>query len=265
MSSGARLLAALVVLVAGCSVPVAADLEESDANRVVVALEGSAIGANKQHDPANEGRWQVTVARADTSTAVRVMQSEGLPPPESPGVLEALGDPSLVPSRASEHAKLVAGTAGELEQSLRGVDGVLSARVHLAVPVRDAWSRSSDPGNGPTAAVLLRHRGAKSPLSADAVRRLVAGAVPGLSADRVDVVATPVAPPSTDSPALSHFGPLAVARSSLTPLRVLVGVAAGMNLLLIAVVLVLWARMRRFQSAVGAGRSAAATVRQDGR
>jgi type III secretion protein J len=192
------------------------------------------------------------------------MQSEGLPPPESPGVLEALGKPGLVPSRTSEHAKLIAGTAGELERSLRAVDGVLSARVHLAVPVRDAWSPTGGGGESPTAAVLLRHRGAQSPLSTDAIRRLVAGAVPGLSAERVSVVATPVASAVTDPPALSHFGPLAVTRSSLMPLRVLVGVAAGLNLLLVVVVLVLWSRMRRLHSTVGGARSAAATAGQDG-
>ncbi len=264
MSSGRVLLAVLLALVAGCSVPVAADLAENDANQIVVALETNGIGAQKQNDPANDGRWQITVARADTSTAVRVMQSEGLPPPDSPGVLEALGERSLVPSRASEHAKLIAGTAGELERSLRAVDGVLSARVHLAVPVRDAWDPLRDGSVGPTAAVLLRYRGNQAPLSTDAVRRLVAGAVPGLSADRVSVVATPVAPPATDSPALSHFGPLSVTRSSLTPLRVLVGVAAGLNLLLIVVVLILWARMRRFHSTVAGARSAVAAAGQDG-
>jgi type III secretion protein J len=265
MSPSRCLLAVLLAFIAGCSVPVAADLQENDANRIIVALEAGGIGAQKQNDPANDGRWQVMVARADTSTAVRVMQSEGLPPPESPGVLEALGEPSLVPSRTSERAKLIAGTAGELERSLRAVDGVLSARVHLAVPVRDAWSQQpASKGEGPTAAVLLRYRGAQAPLSADDVRRLVAGAVPGLSPDRVSVVATTAAPPPPDSPALSHFGPLAVTRSSLTPLRVLVGVAAGLNLLLIVVVLLLWIRMRRNHAAVGGVRSATAAAGQDG-
>ena len=49
-------------------------------------------------------------------------------------MLDAVGKGSLVPSEAAEHAQLVAAIAGELERSLEGIDGVLTARVHLNVP-----------------------------------------------------------------------------------------------------------------------------------
>lgn len=253
-----RIAALLAVLAtAGCSVPIASDLEESTANRVVVALESNGVAAQKEGDPEHEGRWLVSVARDDASAAVTVLSQENLPPPASPTVLGALGEGSLVPSRTAEHAKLVAGTAGELERSLRAIEGVLSARVHLAVPVRTALSgETKDPE--PTASVLISHRGANPPLAIPDVQRLVAGAVPGLAGDKVSVVMTPLpVPPKPADRELARFGPVTVTRSSMLPLRLLVGGAAVLNLLLIGLLFALWARMRRAQGALAEARASA--------
>jgi len=113
----------------------------------------------------------------------------------------------------------VAGVAGELERSLRGLDGVVSVRVHLAVPVQDALSPDETPTQ-PSASVLLRHRGAQPPIATNDVQRLVAGAVPGLRPAQVSVVALPV--PALARPAereLSRFGRVTVTRGSVFPLR----------------------------------------------
>ncbi len=233
---------------AGCAVPVAASLEEADANRVVVALEQSGIAADKEADPTSEGHWRVTVARDDASGAAQVLEQENLPGPTSPGVLQTLGESSLVPSRTAEHAKLVVGTAGDLERSLRAVDGVLGARVHLAVPSRAPFEGGDKPEE-PTASVLIRHRGATPPLAARDVQNLVAGAVTGLSPDKVSVVLTPVpTPPHVGERELSRLGPITVTRSSLNPLRIAVGVVVLVNLLLIGLLLALWTKVRRTQA-----------------
>ncbi len=229
---------------AGCAVPISNGMEESDANRVVVALEKSGIGSDKEADPAAEGRFRVLVARDDASAAVSVLTQEGLPPPESPGVLDSLGEGSLVPSRTAEHAKLVQGTAGELERSLRAVDGVISARVHLAVPAKGPLG-DQEP-TAPTASVLVRHRGATPPIAPGDVQRLVAGAVAGLEPKQVSIVLTPS--PAPGRPAereLARFGPVTVTRSSLFSLRLIVGAVALINVILLGVILSFWARMRR--------------------
>ncbi len=251
-------------LLVGCSVPVANGLDESDSNRVMVALEHGGVAAQKEADPETEGRWRVTVARDDASAAISVLSSENLPPPATPGVLDALGQGSIVPSRAVEHAKLVAGKSGELERSLQAIDGVLSARVHLAVPMKDAFADDTKP-TPPTASVLIRHRGATPPIGASEVQRLVAGAVAGLDAEHVSVVMTPI-PPAT-RPAgheLARVGPITVTRSSMTSLRLIVGAAALLNVILIGLVLGLWSRFRRSQLALEE-LQAAAGAPQDGR
>ena len=242
---GALLLTAVVAV--ACSVPIAADLAESEANEAIVALEAGGVYASKQPDPNAEGRWQLSVQEADAVDAVAVLSEESLPARNTPGVLETLGQGSLVPSRTLEHAKWLAGTAGELETSLRAIDGVLSARVHLAAPSRDALNLEESPPE-PSASVLLRHRGPTPPIAAGDVQRLVAGAVPGLDPKSVDVISSPAPPPrSGRSQRLAQLGPITVTQTSAMSLKALLGAAIALNLILLGLLAWLWIRARRTQ------------------
>lgn len=179
----------------GCTVPVAQDLDEVDANRLVAALEQGGLESHKEPAADSNGRWTVTVSRQQASQAVALLAQENLPPTHSPGILDAMGSNSLVPSRSTEQARWVAGAAGELERSLGGVDGILSVRVHLAVPPREG-TFSEPRAESPTASVLIRHRGPQLPLPVRDVQRLVAGAILGLDPERVTVVASVAVPRS---------------------------------------------------------------------
>src|SRR5580692_5072100 len=128
---------ALGFVVVGCMVPVAGGLDEGESNRIVTALDRAGIEATKEGDPAVEGKFRVTVVKDDAQRAILAMESEDLPRPHAPGVLDAVDKGALVPSAAQEHAELVAGMAGDLERTLEGIDGVLSARVHLNLPPID--------------------------------------------------------------------------------------------------------------------------------
>ena len=130
-----RLVLSLAPVLAGCTAPVAGALDDAEASRVVVALDQAGIDGAKEPDPAAENKWRVEVAREDVPRALAVMREEELPRTMPAGVLDAVGKGSLVPSEAAEHAQLVAGMAGDLARTLEGIDGVLSARVHLNVPV----------------------------------------------------------------------------------------------------------------------------------
>ncbi len=208
------------LLLAGCAVPVAGGLDEDDANRIVVALDHAAVDATKEVDPQVEGHYRISVARDDVARSLAAMQDEALPRPRPSGVLEAMGKGSLVPSETAEHAELVAGLAGDLERTLEGVDGVLSARVHLNVAAPDPLS----PGPPPkaTASVLVEHRGTTPPVSEGSIQRLVAGGVAGLAPADVSVVmVSRPAPPATPDRGLAHLGPIAVARASRPLLQLL--------------------------------------------
>ncbi|MEO6601743.1 MAG: hypothetical protein ABIQ16_17835 [Polyangiaceae bacterium] len=248
-------LTAGALLIAGCNVPIAVGLDESDANHAVVALEKDGVAAEKERDPDAEGRWRISVAHDDASSAAGILSAESLPPAASPGLLDAMGQGSIVPSQASEQAKFVAGTAGELERSLRSLDGVVSVRVHLAIPVQDSLTPTESPTPA-SASVLLRHRGAAPPIAVADIQRLVAGAVPGLSAAQVSVVASPVPQPTRLAEReLSRFGPVTVTRGSVFPLRSIVVGTVILNLGLLGALLLFWGRARRAESSLAEQRS----------
>jgi type III secretion protein J len=255
-SSKTGALAALSTLaLIGCTTPVASDLPEAEANRAVVALETHGVSAEKERDPEAEGRFRVNVGRDDAAAAAAVLAQEALPSHDNPGVLASLGNGSMLPSRLAEHARLLTGISGELEQSLQSVDGVVAARVHVAAPEQSPLD--DQPPAKPSASVLIRHRGAAPPLAVSDVQRLVAGAVPGLAPADVSVVSTPA--PASARPAereLRRVGPITVTRASLSPLRFVAGGAVLLNLVLLGAVLLLWSKVRRTEDALGQARAA---------
>jgi type III secretion protein J len=158
-----------------------------------------------------------------------------------------MGDTALIPSPRAEQLRMLAGTAGEIEHSLLEVDGVKSARVHLAVAATEPLA---DPTVLPpaTASVLLRHRAERAPISIPEVKRLVAGAVSGLTEDRVSVVLKPVAAVDRAALPFTRVGPLLVSKASAVPLRWALSATLLTNIALTCVLLWLWGRHRRLGS-----------------
>jgi type III secretion protein J len=246
----AALALLMALAVSACTAPIAAALDEADANRILVALGKAHVDATKAVDPTTEGRFQVNVLSHDTARALSVLGEEELPRPRPSGVLDTVGKGALVPSVAAEHAHYVVGLAGDLERTLQGVDGVLTARVHLNVHAESSLlGATSAPSGKTTASVLLAHRGASPPLTTDAVQRLVAGGIDGLApADVAVLLVARVVPVPTSESSIGYVGPIAVARGSMRTLQIgliaLVSLVAG----LAAATLILSLRMTRLRA-----------------
>lgn len=243
-----RLFAVVLFALAmcGCAVPVAAALDEADANRVVVALDQSGIDAAKEADPTAEGKFRVTVARDDVGRALSTMREEELPRPKTRGMLDATDRGQLVPSQAAEHAQLVLGLAGELEKTIGSIDGVLAARVHLNLAPRDTL-RDGPPAKS-TASVLIEHRGTTPPLAPESIQRLVAGGAPGVDPKDVAVVYVPRAARANGGRTdIAHVGPIAVARGSANTLKIAFAGAAVLLVALAVATLALWSKIGRMR------------------
>jgi flagellar M-ring protein FliF len=74
---------------------------------------------------------------------------------------------------------------GELARTIRALDRVQLARVHLVLPERPLFSREKIE---PTASIAVKVRGTLEPQQVRAIRHLVASAVKGLKPERISIV-----------------------------------------------------------------------------
>jgi type III secretion protein J len=237
-----------LLILSACAVPVANDLDEASANKVIAALGRNGVAADKQRDQDQEGRFSVDVGRGDASFALSVMAREELPRQASPGWSETLAQGSFIPSRSDEQTKMLLATAEELQRSLLSLDGVIAARVHLAVPRADILDPQGST-QAPSASVLVKHSGHQPPLSVREIRELVAGAVPGLAPPAVTVLMKAVAEPvERTGTELVRLGPLTTTRSSLPYLRWMIACVATLNACMVALLFALWLRTKRIHA-----------------
>jgi flagellar M-ring protein FliF len=76
---------------------------------------------------------------------------------------------------------------GELARTIQGMAGIKSARVHLVLPDRGSFRSDQQQA---TASVVIRTENQSEASTAQAIRHLVAAAVPGLKLDGVTVLST---------------------------------------------------------------------------
>lgn len=209
---------------------------EAEANRAVAALDRAGVAARKT---GASGQWTVSVGRDDVARSVALLSDEALPGRAAPGVAETYAGGGLLRGVAEEALRAEHARAGELARTLRELDGVVDARVHVAVPERDALSGDDDRAR-PRASVLLR---TSAEVDVTAVQRLVAGGVDGLRAEDVAVVVTRRRSATGGGAVLAAVGPFAVARGSAGALR---ATLAGMIVLIGALGGLLgWRELRR--------------------
>ncbi len=237
------LLGVAVLLASGaCSVQIARDLDDGSANQMIVALEREGVIGSKEPDSQNEGKWLLSVPKSDATHATRLLSNEGLPGPHRAGLAQIAEQNALIPSLQTEQARLLLGIANDLERSLMTVNGMVAARVHLAIPAWDPLVRTSNPPVA-GASVLLRYRGRSCPISISDVQRLVAGAAT-TSPDQVFVVASPVVEPPSPIRPMKSVGPFLVAADSERLLRSAIGGSVALNLTTLGILLYFWRKVR---------------------
>ncbi len=76
---------------------------------------------------------------------------------------------------------------GELSKSIRTIQGVASARVHLVLPKRELFSQEKQE---PAASIILKMRGTSrlSATQVQAIQHLTASAVAGLTVDKISII-----------------------------------------------------------------------------
>ena len=197
----------------GCGVELEHGLDEHQANEVAAVLEAAGISADKVSEDNNANAYKIVVGRAEAGRAFSLLEARDLPRRSLRGLSDTFAGGTLLPSPVEDRARYAAALAVELERSLEEIPGVVSARVHIALPADEPLVGETAHAR-PTASVLLKTQHALALGDAD-VKRLVSGAVHGLDASDVGVVVAP-ATVAEGAPPLDRVGPLRVARESRT-------------------------------------------------
>ena len=156
------------------------DLSLEDSSAVIKDLERQAI----PFEIRNEGA--VIMVPKDKVTRLRMKLAEGgLPKGGGVGYeifdkSDALGTTSFV-----QNINHLRALEGELARTIRAIDRVQAARVHLVLPERPLFSRETPE---PSASIVVRVRGTLEPQQIRAIRHLVASAVNGLKPQRVSII-----------------------------------------------------------------------------
>jgi type III secretion protein J len=180
------------LLLAGCGrIDLYTNLSEQQANEVAAVLLAAEIDADKRVSETKA--WAVRIVKSDLPRAMDVLEGAGVPRTSAPTMAELFKKDGFISSPLEERARFISATAMELQQTIGRMNGVLDARVHLAMPERDPLTDAVVP---PSASVFVRY--AQDVKFAENggvgnVKALVRDAVEGLAPERITVVATPSA------------------------------------------------------------------------
>ncbi|GAA0483458.1 flagellar M-ring protein [Paractinoplanes deccanensis] len=156
------------------------NLSNKDASAIVESLQKSGTS----YELANDG--QTVLVPQDQVNELRLsLSSEGLPGDEGTGY-SLLDQQGITTSDFMQKTNYQRALEGELANTIKSIEGVEAATVHLVIPQKDVFADNQDT---PTASVLVASSSTR-PLSSDQVQsivHLVASSVEGLDPTQVTV------------------------------------------------------------------------------
>jgi flagellar M-ring protein FliF len=157
------------------------NLDLKEASQITAALDQAGVKYQVKGDGST-----IMVGRDEVASTRLMLSSKGLPTSGSVGYeifdnAPALGQTDFVQNLNRQRA-----LEGELARTIRSIRGVSAARVHLVLPKRQLFE---DEAESPSASIMVAVSGRSlAPEQVQAIRNLVAGAVPDLKPDRVTIV-----------------------------------------------------------------------------
>jgi type III secretion protein J len=184
----AALAAVTVVLLCGCQEVLYSKLTEVQANEMLASLSDVRIKGFKER--ADENHWSLSVDGEQVGAALQHLRKEGLPRQLSPTIGEVFKKEGIVSTPTEERARYTWALQESIANTIRGMDGVADAKVHLALPHNDPLSDRPVP---PSASVFVKHRPS---MDIDAMtpqlKSLVMASVEGLEYKHISLLAHPV-------------------------------------------------------------------------
>lgn len=158
-----------------------AGMPEAEKARVVEALMNT--GMQVQLDPTT---GEILVPTSDYHTARMQLAAQGLPASVPEGY-DSISDIPMGSSRTVENVRLKQSQEIELARSISEIQGLVAARVHLAIPEKSVFARASVP---PSASIFVQMEDGRalSRQQVSAIVHLVSSSVPSMPKSEVTVV-----------------------------------------------------------------------------
>ena len=191
-----------LLLLAGCTAnqSIVSNIDERDANEIVVFLASKGIVAQKISAPASGAAaagapselFNIAVSDEQSTQAMALLNRYGLPRRQGTNLLALFAGGGLVSSDREETIRYQAGLAEELKNTIRKMDGVLDADVQISFPPTEATPIPGAPPPRATAAIYVKHQGVMEDPNSHMevkIKRLMAGSVNNLAYEDVSVIA----------------------------------------------------------------------------
>lgn len=188
MNKARLLVLMLVILISGCKTELYSELSEREGNEMLAILLAEGIDAEKS--TSKEG-VALKVDHSQVVHALEALKRQGFPKDSFSTVQDLFPDEGLISSPTQERARFIYSKSQEISSTLSQIDGVITARVHIALPEAQK-SSSKQPQAPATASVFIKH----SPdIQLEAysaqIKTLVNNSIEGLQYDKISVVLFP--------------------------------------------------------------------------
>lgn len=189
----------LTLLLVGCdsNQAIVSNVDEKEANEIIVYLASKKIAAQKMQAPVVEGatakalQYNILVEPNRTVDAMSILNKAGLPRRMGTNLLTLFAKSGLMSSDKEETIRYQAGLAEQLQNTIRKIDGILEADVQLSFPPEDTSPVPNATPQKVTAAVYIKHQGVLDDPNnhlESKIKRLLAGSINDLSYDNVTVI-----------------------------------------------------------------------------
>ena len=194
-------LTSCLLILTGCGkdTEVLSNLDERDANLIVVFLESKGIAARKVASttgPAvgaeNTGpKFSIYVDQRQSINAMAVLNQNGLPQRSGTDLLSIFAKSGLMSSDREETIRYQAGLASQITNMILMIDGVIDASLQLSFPPTELTPGEEAIAKKITAAAYVKHQGVIDDPNnhlESKIKRIVSGSVTGLDINDVTVV-----------------------------------------------------------------------------
>ncbi|RUM07848.1 type III secretion system inner membrane ring lipoprotein SctJ [Rhizobium chutanense] len=180
-------LLALCLFLAACSQDVLTGLDQRDALDAQVLLERAGIAVTMKSEKG--GTYAISAGSADHARAIELLAGAGLPRQSFGNVAELFPGNGFLVTPYEQKARMSYAVEQQLAETLSGLDGVASARVHVVLPEENGRGLIKEKARA--AAVLQYRPGANLNEIDMKSRSVLVNSIRDLSYEDVSVVVSP--------------------------------------------------------------------------